>query len=94
MVKCVCNQPHTQATYFLPCGLGMRLCVCMYRYVHVHVNVQYAHVVKYVCICGSPGEKLNIILSHISSASSSLMRYSTELLLRAGLIATCKHKNI
>ena len=39
-----------------------------------------------IIICGSPEEKSNIILLHISSASQSLMRCSAELLLRVGLI--------
>ena len=37
-------------------------------------------------MCGSPEQNSNIILSHISSASPSLMHNSAELPLRAGLV--------
>ena len=45
-------------------------------------------------MCGSPGEKSNIILLRILSASLSLMRYSAELPLRAGQYTVCKCTNI
>ena len=50
-----------------------------YSQIH-HCNV----VVKYMC--GSPGQKSNIIPSRISSASPSLTRCSAKLPLGAGLI--------